>query len=516
MRSLRIICPFLVVFSLSASAQSVFVPLDHQVYPLLVKGETLGLFDSYRLRVLPATRTEILKLLREMSQKKENFSFADRGLLDQMLEEFTDPAIGEPATDESEPHLYRYEEGRTQIFLDSRGVEEIRVNSGRVGMEDETISETIAAGYLRASFGDHVFVGASARTSMLVGKKNPESHFDPAQGLPQVAVGKSVFTDQATGYVGVDYSMFHLFAGRMNLGWGSGLQEQLGVSTLNEPMDMVRFSLDFSRFRFSYFHANLQGLGQGRYLAAHRLDVLFGKNIQGGFYETVVYAHRGAQLSYLNPFVPYNIIEHQQGDLDNKAVGADISAIIVPGVRVYGELFVDDFSINKSITEYWGNKLAYNIGCHWAKPMDIEPVELFATYTRVDPFVFTHYDSLNVYTHYDASIGAKLGPNADRYSLGIAYQPHRDLRAEVSYFSTRHGTGTIAGPFRPADGYSKNFLTGTIETQTSIDLRVRYQLYRYIFASVEAQLTDHQNVNLVSGLNANENFFRVSLDVNYY
>jgi len=497
-------------------AQAIFVPLDHQVYPLLVKGETLGLFDSYRLRVVPLTRSETLQLLRELQAKREALSSADQDVLAQMIGEFTDPAIGEEAAPESEPHLYRYEEGESQLFLDTRGVQEIRFHRGRVGVEDETISETTAFGSLRVRFGDHLFIGASARSSLVRGEKNPQSRFDPSLGTPQVAVGQSVFTDQAMGYVGVRYGMWSAYAGRMQMGWGSGLQEQLGLSARNEPMDLIRFSLDFSRARFSYVHANLQGQGNGRYLAGHRLDILFGRNIQLGIYETVVYAGRGAQFGYLNPFVPYHFMEHQLGDRDNNTAGIDLSALIVSGLRLSAELFVDDFSFNQSLSKFWGNKFAYNLNLHWAQPLGMRPVELFASFTHVDPYVYTHYDSLNVYVHYDESIGTRLGPNADRFVATLAYQPLRDLRAEISFSSSRRGRGSIFGPARPPDNYSKDFLRGTVEQRNSYGVSLRYQLYRNIFAGVEAQLTERRNANLVRGLRGNEKFFRLYVDVNYY
>lgn len=497
-------------------SQSVFVPHDHQVYPLLVKAEALGLVDSYALRSLPLTRSEIQQLLATVRTKQELLSTADQGLLTQMLGEFTDPAIGQTAPDESEPHLYRYEEGSTQMFFDTRIVQEVRMHRGRVGLEDETTSETSGFGYFRARFGEHLFVGASARSSLVRGEKNPQSRFDPSLGLPQVAVGSNVFTDQATGYIGLTYGVLNAYLGRMQLGWGSSAQEQLGLSALNEPMDMVRFSLDFSRARFSYFHANLQGQGDGRYLAGHRLDMLFGRNIQAGIYETVVYAGRGAQLGYLNPFVPYHIIEHQLGDRDNNTAGIDLSAVVFAGLRVSADLFVDDFSFNQSLNKFWGNKFAYNVGVHWAQPLGIKPVELSASFTHVDPYVYTHYDSLNIYAHYNASIGTRLGPNADRFVVTLVYQPLRDLRAEFFFNTSRHGQGSIFGPARPLDNYSKDFLRGTVEQRNSFGASLRYQVYRNIFAGVEAQVTERRNANLVRGQRGNEKFIRVYVDINYY
>ena len=498
-----------------ASAQSVFVPLDHQVYPLLVKGETLGMFDSYRMRLLPLSRTEVLFFLKSMSRQAQDLSNADKELLDFMLGEFTDPEIGADEESNSERHVYRFEEGEVQLFLDTRVVQEFRISRGRVTFGDETLSETSAFGSVRVRFGEHVFIGASARSSLLRGEKNPQSNFNPSEGTPQVAVGQNVFTDQATGYIGLEHGRLRLYAGRMHLSWGSGLDERLGLSQSNEPMDMLHFTLDFERVRFSYMHANFYGIGSDRYLAGLRLDFRLSDGVYLGAYETVVYARRGVRLAYLNPFVPYHFIEHQEGDRDNNMIGVDISAVVSPGVRLFGEVFIDDLNWSKPIFDYWGNKLAYQAGIHWASPFDVKPLEVRASYTRVDPWVYTHNDSLNVYTHYDASLGARIGPNADRYAVAIRLRPHSNWLVDVSYQAVRRGQGHFSLAHRAEDGEEKRFLEGVLEKVGQLSVGVRYQFIRDIFAGGEAVFTRREQAALVPGLTAQEQFFRLFLDINY-
>jgi len=299
------------------------------------------------------------------------------------------------------------------------------------------------------------------------------------------------------------------------LSWGSGLDERLGLSPFNEPMDMLHFTVDFQNVRFSYLHANLNGIGADRYMAGHRIDVRVSEGVQLGAYETVVYARRGVRLAYLNPFVPYHFIEHQEGDRDNNMLGVDVSAVVAPGVRLLGELFIDDLNWSRPIFGYWGNKLAYQAGLHWASPFGVQPLEVRASYTRVDPWVYTHNDSLNVYTHYDASVGARIGPNADRYLFALVFQPHRDVRAEVSYQTVRRGQGDIRVTHRPVDGEDKRFLEGVVERQQRIAGSVRVQLARDFFIGGETVFNNRRDANLLAGVNAHETFFRVYLDFNY-
>jgi hypothetical protein len=517
MRTLRaILCAILLSFSADAVlAQSVVVPLDHQVYPLLIKGETMGLFHAYDLRVLPLTRTATLKLLLQMQEQAGRLSSPDAGLLRQMIGEFTDPEIGHDAVPESERHLYRFEEGTTQVFLDLRGTQAVVLHRGRLDVPDETLSETTARGSVRGSFGEHVSFGLTARNTLVLGSEDQEERFDPSQGQSQVVVGRGVFRDQATGYVSVVFQPLTLFVGRTHTSWGSGLQEQFSLSMQNEPMDQVMFTLDFERFRFSYLHANLQGIGTSRFLAGHRIDFLMGKNVQLGVYETVVYAGRGAELAYLNPFVPYHIIEHQLGDKDNNMFGFDVTATVTPGVRAFAEVFVDDFSLDFPLGTYWGNKLAYMAGIHWAEPFGVKPLELFAAYTRVDPYVYTHTDTMNVYTHYDASAGSRLGPNAERWYGGILYRPMRDLQCEVKYSFVRKGRGDVSSPHTVADGDGKGFLSGVLERQHRMEMALRYQFSRDMFLGFDALLTDRTDARNSPGLTAREQSVRLVLDINY-
>ena len=496
-------------------AQSVIVPLDHQVYPLLIKGETLGLFHAYDLRLLPLTRTATLKLLTHMQKQVERLSPADTELLKQMVGEFTDPTIGKDAAPDQERHLYRFEEGSTQIFLDVRGAQAIVTHRGRLDVPDETLSETMAQGSVRGSFGDHVSFGLTARNTMVLGSEDQEERFDPSRGQSQVVVGKGVFRDQATGYVSATFQPFTLFVGRTQTSWGSGLQEQFSLSMLNEPMDQVMFTLEFERFRFSYLHANLQGAGSPRFLAGHRFDVLLGKNVQLGVYETVVYGGRGAELAYLNPFVLYHIIEHQLGDRDNNMFGFDMTATVAPGFRAFGEVFVDDFSLDYPLGTYWGNKLAYMAGIHWAQPLGGKSLEFFATYTRVDPYVYTHMDSMNVYAHYDASVGSRLGPNAERWHVGFLYRPLRDLHCEMKYSFVKKGRGDVFTPHTVADGEAKGFLSGVLERQQHLAMALRYQVSRDMFVGFDAQFINRTDAGNRPGLTAREQSLRLFVDINY-
>lgn len=505
----------LLFLPLFVQAQHTTVPLNHRVYAFLQKSEPLQLFDSYQLRVRPITRAAALALLQEIDAQREQLSNAEQQLLTQFLGEFRDLEIGEAAAPNSEIHLYRYEEGEAQIFVDARVQQTVRFSRNRFEIDAENNSETLASGAIRGRFGEHFFFDLQARNTAILGEDDLDENFDADDGQIRSVVGSTVFNDQATGYVSARFGRFAVLLGRNTIAWGSRLGGQLALADANEPMDLLQLSLDFRRFRFSSFHAKLQGIADQRYLAGHRLDYRAASWLHLGVYETVIYAGRGIEPGYLNPLVPYHIIEHQLGDKDNNMLGFDWNAFVMPGVRVYGEIFLDDFSFDKSLGTYWGNKLAYLAGAHWAQPFGLKTVELSGDFTRVDPFVYTHHDSLNVYAHYGVSLGAKIGPNAERWRAGLTWQPLRDARWQISYTWTRKGRGDIFTAHRNEEGEAKGYLRDALETFHDWHLALDHQIKRDVFAGFAITLRDRKNTARIAGNDRWERFARFYLDVNW-
>ncbi len=481
------------VFLSMINAQVATVPLNHQVYPLLQKAETLQLFSSYNLRLLPLNRTQIRFLLWEIDEKQENLSRADAQLLRQMLFEFTDPEPTAPLTQDHDRHIYRLTEGETQFFFDLDATQEFHFQRNDLGIEKQNRSSTTLGGDLRGMFSSNFGLGARAFNTMIRGEKGAEQ-FDVNSGKISVRVGKSNFTDQATGYLAGRFGRFHFLAGRDYLSWGAGLDDRLSIGRENQPMDMLRFNIDFRKLRFSYFHANLSGVSNQRYLIGHRLDFQFAKHFQLGLYETLVYGNRDREWSYLNPILLYQVMEHQLGDKDNNMLGGDMSWFLRPGLRLFAEIFVDDFSSDYPPGTYWGNKLAVHSGFHWAAPFHFSEVELLATYTRVDPWFYSHNDSVNIYAHYGESLGSKLGPNADRARVQLNYQPHRDSRWTLRYDFVRKGTGTIDDRHDyKRDGRYKKFLAGSTEQFSELTIGLRQQFKRDVFFGFELSFANWQN-----------------------
>jgi hypothetical protein len=154
-------------------------------------------------------------------------------------------------------------------------------------------------------------------------------------------------------------------------------------------------------------------------------------------------------------------------------------------------------------------------GLLWSDPLGARDLDLRLEYSRVEPFVYAHHDSLNIYTHYDKTIGHWLGPNSDSAWLQAGYQIGRDLRLEANLERIRKGEGEADTRARPAKGTVKQFLGGTVEKRYLAGLRVQQQVRRDLFVSVAYTYAHIRNAGRVQDLAGDDHLARFEIAYNY-
>ncbi len=315
--------------------------------------------------------------------------------------------------------------------------------------------------------------------------------------MPTVISGENVYQDDASAYLVWKLPWFYLEFGRDQAQWGPGYQGSLMLSQNNPLFDLLKLSAQFERFHFTSIHGKLNSEAGNKYLAAHRLEV----RVTPWFYlagsEAVVYGGRGIEPQYLNPIMPYHIAEHHLGDKDNNTLGFDFTLFPIKRHKVYGELFIDDFTSSENPFTYFGNKFAFTLGHFWVNPFGIPNVDFRTEYTRIEPYVYTHRDSINIYQHYNQSIGHWLGPNSDLLYFESNVLINRDLSVQFLAERIRQGKGDINTPHQPEDGTKKSFLSGTVESQWRFGLSVRDQIMRDFFLTLSYHAIDTDNLNRI-------------------
>ncbi len=229
----------------------------------------------------------------------------------------------------------------------------------------------------------------------------------------------------------------------------------------------------------------------------------------------MIYGNRNVELAYLNPIMPYHVAEHHLGDKDNNNLFFDLNVTLIPCVKAYAELFVDDMNSSKNPFKYFGTKLGFLAGAHWVNPLGLDNSDFRLEYTRIDPYVYTHWDSMNIYTNYDNVIGNWMGPDADDLFVQFGINFHRDVRLECFYEKIRSGEGEANTKTRPFEGDRKIFLEGVVESRQLLGFKLRNQIRRDIFLSLSYTFSNTKNTGHILDNDFNDHLARFEFFINY-
>ena len=515
-RSFAILVVFLLFLAPHSDlrAQSADVPLYHSVYPFLERLVNFMPNHALDLHVIPISRDRVRQILQSAKASSLVLSHADGALLGQYLAEFSDPAPGEAKHKSAERNFVRYQEERAQLFLDLYGIQRFEIRRGDFDKDESEVSRTQAGIRMRAHLPPRLLIATDFNNTLERGTADTTERFDPDTGLPVSLSGSSAFRAGSIGYARLDLRWLELEAGRNYFSWNVSPLNQLALNQRNEPFDLVRLDARWKKFRFIFAHGWLRSNAQ-KYVAAHRLEAIFFSKLLLAVGETVIYGNRGPEFQYLNPFMLYHAAEQLLGDRDNNVVTFDFAYFLGRGVKLYGELFIDDLSLEFPIGTYFGNKLAYLAGVYWVQPFGWRTGDLRLEWARVDPYVYTHDDSVNIYEQNSIGLGASFGPNADRYVVATGWQPHRDLRFDAQLSFRRKGQGDLFTPHSPEDGDAKGFLSGTIIKTWGMNLKVEDQIYRDIYVGLEFDWQRDSNTDFITGKRATRRVavFSLRLDI---
>ncbi len=235
--------------------------------------------------------------------------------------------------------------------------------------------------------------------------------------------------------------------------WGAGVGT-LFLSNYAAPYDHLRIgaragpvSYTMAVGRLTTPDRDLRGRDTvlpSNYAAFHRVAVEVGR-VQLEAFEAVVFHddtlrgnRRGLELGYLNPVIFYRSVESELGSGDNALLGAGLAARPVDGVRVYGQVLLDEFRASTFFEDAWTNKWGLLAGVHTVD-LGVAGLDVRAEYARLRPYLYGHRTISSAYVHYDDVLGHPIGPNADDVSLRLQYRPSVRATARLTAARTRRG-----------------------------------------------------------------------------
>ena len=257
----------------------------------------------------------------------------------------------------------------------------------------------------------------------------------------------------------------------------------------------------------------------------HHLSMNVSKSVNIGLFEGVMFGRSDHfEFQYLNPIIFYRHVEGTIGSPDNAVAGLDFKINVKKRVQFYGQFLLDEFILSKIKNDpsNWVNKFGIQLGAKYIDAFGIKNLDLQAEINRVRPFTYSHFDTINNYTHYNQPLAHPLGANFQEVIGIVRYQPFPkwNLYARAIYFYK--GLDTANANF--GGNIFKSYLTrlsdagfnvgsGNKATCLNATLNVSYEFRQNLFFEAGVQ---NRNYKLASGYKDNSVSFSAGIRLNIY
>jgi hypothetical protein len=228
---------------------------------------------------------------------------------------------------------------------------------------------------------------------------------------------------------------------------GYGYGNKLVLSGLGPSLDFLQFDFDYGIVHFTSIHGttvgNMSSDVEDRYSkfwVFNRLKLSLQNLFEIGIGESVVYSERGIDISYLTPIGFYKFIEHSTQDRDNANLYFDIQTNFIKNLEFQATFLLDENILsNLQDLDNYKNKTAYQLGLFWYEAFTLNDLSLIVEYTKIRPYVYSHYNPKNSYTGWGVNLGHPIGPNADEIFSRFSYDVNEWMRLSFDYRYIRRG-----------------------------------------------------------------------------
>ena len=487
-------------------AQTVHVPVDHWAYDFVERMEAKGFLSALNNNIRPVSRKRFVDYIIELNNyyntHPDCFTSIEKRYFERLKGEFNNDLKDYRITvkkEYSEPHFYSLIKNKnTHLFIDL-----LAGNTSRFlyyQNKFKKIHQPYYGAIFRGSYSNIHFYSDN-RIYSEWGRNKYIQHYNASQGYP---INTTRDSTRATWDISKSYFCFNInninfLFGRANVQWGPSHSGSLLFSGLAPDFDQLRIIATLEPFTFIWLHGSLRSDFSHKWISSHRLAISLNDNIDIAFNESVIYGERGLEVAYLNPVIPYLIAEHTLGDKDNVSLGFDFNINLFENLKIFGELLIDDlFAPWELFSDYWGNKFAFNIGSFWIDPLKIDDSDVTLEYFRIEPYVYTHKNEVNVFENYNVGLGSFLQPNSD--CIVLKYRKFLDsfFYYNIQYYYSRHGKGNRREPHTEADGETKEFLSGVVEEYNKICAEISGEIKQdctVCFDIAYGKVNNYQNIN---------------------
>ncbi len=447
----------------AAAARGEEIPTGHPIYALLRRLEVASGLLPLHSRTEPLTRGEVLDVLAEA--ERDAAPGADSAWAARLRAEIREECALEAGPAESPESVLLT--GR--VGLRSRGEVD---RGGRARLRETLRAEaaTDLTGYL-SLFESFEIDTHGDRDADFSGRKWRDAltgRIDRA-GI-RLAAARAAF-----------------LVGRSASRWGAGEPGGLALSPTPPPLDLVRATFDLGPARLTSLAASLDPYAaaagaaptapagtERRRFSAHRLSLRFPPALGIGVTETVVYGgvDRGVEIAYLLPIVSYYAEQWNGSRNDNVLWSLDATWAPRPGLLFEGEFLIDDFQYDLKSEPH---QVGWTARGAWAPGRAARGLLLSLEVTRIESFVYGHFEPRNRVLHEGVTLGHPLGPDADAIQAGATWDVSEDATVAVALARERHGAQRPDTPQTAANPSGLGFPTPPVRTRARAEVSASWR-----------------------------------------
>ncbi len=470
-----IILFYFVIFTAAILPQIENVQITNTVYTFLKEMKVKGILSFIREDDPVLSRFEVKDLLNTVAKHSNELSATETKLLNKYLIEFSDTIDPDSSTQLFNPqnglftdldqmltdkvkYLYAYKEPENNIYFEWLG----HFYHGQNFSEEHAINSNLYdIGFrIRGTVFNHLGYNLTVLKGGVSGNKPFAEIIEPKlltnyKWVEDIEnIGNYGFNYGYLKYLTQPYKDMKISVqlGREDITLGYGYGSKFTLSGDNPTMDFIKFNFDYGMISYTSLHASTTGYFSftpaerySKYFAHNHLKLKFDNLFDIGIGETMIYSGRGIELGYLSPVAFYKFIEMEIQDRDNGNLYFDLQTKFINNLELQATFFLDENILsNLGDLEKFTNKTAYQVGAFWYQPFNINDLSLIIEYTKIRPYVYTHYDIKNNYTAFGANLGHRIGPNADELMIRTNYNFNEWLRGTVEYRYQRKGNNIYA------------------------------------------------------------------------
>jgi hypothetical protein len=257
---------------------------------------------------------------------------------------------------------------------------------------------------------------------------------------------------------------FMVRAGHTFLRWGPGASGTMALSDGAPAFDVVeaRAALPGGA-QFVWFVGSLDPAAE-TYLAGHRLEFRAGRRVQFSFSELARFNGSANAPIYLLPVLPYALMDRrvrgsggqpadtsQQVPGNNVMYAGDFSWTWRPGIRLYGEVAVDDATLHNTRPL----AMAWQVGVHLRRLVRGRAWSLRGEFSRVFPYTYSHYSGLD-FAHAGFPTAFPLGPDVAQLSGRLEYRRNAAWTFGLEGSDARKGANELGEAWAPGQPVPAN------------------------------------------------------------